>query len=189
MLHAAEKWSLGRSFAGLLAATLPQFLYRGVQKNYRHAREFQQFGVGRLDKGATAQCDYARLVMNSLEHVLQRAAFGASECRLTGLAEYLGYRTAFAALDTIVKIFKNPIQPAPQGRAYTALARTHKAHQEHGFGRRSTRRLRRTGPHTRACAHRLGRTLIQTVQALSALFCRAVPEVDFTIEAAQHHGR
>src|SRR5437763_10493353 len=49
--------------------------------------------------------------------------------------------------------------------------------------------LRRAGPHTRACAHRFRRTLIQTVQALSVLFCRAFSEVDFTIEAAQHHGR
>jgi hypothetical protein len=52
--------------------------------------------------------------MNSLQHVLQRAAFGTPECWLTRLAEYLGDSAAFAPLDAIVQIFKNPIQPPAQ---------------------------------------------------------------------------
>ena len=51
--------------------------------------------------------------MNSLEQVLQRAAFGTPESWLTGLAEYLRDCAAFAALNAIIKIFKNPIQSQP----------------------------------------------------------------------------
>ena len=41
LLQSAKKWPLGRRFAGLPAATLPQLYYGCVQKNYRHARGFK----------------------------------------------------------------------------------------------------------------------------------------------------
>jgi hypothetical protein len=113
MLQTAKKWPVGRRFAGLPAATLPQLFYGCVQENYWHARRFKQFSVARLDKSAASQRYYPCLRVNSLEHVLQRAAFGTPESWLTGLAKYLGDSAAFAALDAIVQIFKNPIQPSP----------------------------------------------------------------------------
>src|ERR1700746_3145536 len=95
-------------------------------------------------------------------------------------------------LDAIVQVFKDPIQPLPEGAAYAGLARSHKADEEDGSRPAIPCRPQRTFRlRTRASlgARRFARTLLQTAGFFLYLFCGAFSEVDFTTEAAQDYGR
>jgi hypothetical protein len=59
--------------------------------------------------------------------------FGSPEFGFSRIAEDLCYRASFAGLDAVVEIFKDPIQPLPEGAAHTALARSHEADQENAM--------------------------------------------------------
>jgi hypothetical protein len=73
------------------------------------------------------------------EQMLQCIMLRAPEGSLAGIAEDFGDAAAFASGDAVVQIFKDPIQPVPEGAAYAGLTRSHKANEE------DSSRLKRLG--------------------------------------------
>jgi hypothetical protein len=58
---------------------------------------------------------------------MQSGVFGATELGFSGISENLGDAAPFAGRDAVVKIFKDPIQPSPEGTTDAGFAGTHEA--------------------------------------------------------------
>ncbi len=138
LLPAAEQRTLGPGLAGLLAAALPQFFHRSVQKHRWHAGAFSKRRVLVLHEGSAAQGDDSGAsAAQFLEHLLQRGMLGPPELGFSRVPENLRHGAPFARLDAVVEIFKEPIQPLPQGAAHTAFPSSHEADQENGVPRKT----------------------------------------------------
>jgi hypothetical protein len=59
--------------------------------------------------------------------VLQGSVLGAPKLGFSGIAEKLCHGAPGACLNAIVEIFKEPIQPLPEGTAYAAFPGSHEA--------------------------------------------------------------
>jgi hypothetical protein len=91
---------------------------------------------------------------------------GTAELDLTRKAKNLSDAAALPPLDTVVQIFKDPIQPLREGAANAAFARSHKTHQKDGIHPRASRLFRGRSPHTNARfrARRFARTFLRTIR-------------------------
>ena len=162
---AAQQRTFRSGFTGLRAAALPQFFDRSVQKNRGHAGRLQQGRIFFLHESAAAQRDDSgAAAAQFLEHMLQGRMLGSPELGFSRIPENLRYRAPFARLDAVVEIFKDPIQPLPEGAAHTAFPGSHEADQENRVARntgalRRTARLGRT--RMRRSARGFARTLLQ----------------------------
>jgi hypothetical protein len=64
--------------------------------------------------------------------MFERVTLGASKFALARIAKDFRDGAAFASRDAIIQIFKDPIQPLPEGTAYGSFTRSHKADEEDG---------------------------------------------------------
>ena len=74
-------------------------------------------------------------VLQFLQRVPQGCMLGAAELGLAGVAENLRYGAAFASCDTVVQVFKAPIQLLAQNPAHTTFPGSHKADQNNRVSR------------------------------------------------------
>jgi len=93
----------------------------------------------------------------------QSVVLRSAELEFSGIAKDLCDRTPLALLDSVIEIFKGPVQPLPKSSADAGLASAHEAHQKHGSYRRC-RAFSSLKPHTRAGFG--SRTLAGTLQFL-----------------------
>ena len=126
---------------------------------------FQQSRIFLLHEGAPAQGnDSCAPAAQFLDHMLQGRVLGSPELGFPRIPENLRHGAPFAGLNAVVEIFKDPIQPLPEGASYARFPGSHKADQENRVaGKPGELRGRPSAPHTYASLGVRGfaRTLLQ----------------------------
>ena len=114
--------------------------------------------------------DFTGSAAQFAECMFQGCMFDAPELGFSRIAKDFRYGTPFTSLDTVVQIFKDPIQSLPEGAAHGAFPGSHESDQENRVARNPFRnRGQLISRHTSALpsGNGLARTLLQKVAARS----------------------
>ena len=151
----------------LLRATLPKFLDRRIQENRGDAAGLDLLVILPLrERSPTQSNDPGDSAVQLSEHLFEDSPFRPPELGFSGVAENLRHRSAFAGRDAVIEIFKDPIQPLPEGAAYAAFPGSHEADQENRIARRTgVPRRWLFAPLTSPRVHGFARTLLQKLAA------------------------
>ena len=116
------------------------------------------------ERSATQSNDPGDSAAQLSEHLFEDGLFGPPEFGFSRVPENLRHGSAFAGRDAVIEIFKDPIQPLPEGASHARFPHPHKADQENRVTRKPGKlRGRPFTPHTYASLGVRGfaRTLLQ----------------------------